>query len=150
MSNRSHSEDNEIVCQCNQEAIQLTVRKDGANKGRKFYKCKNQTCDFFLWASEDGNATRVVTHTDDNELKCNCDTPAVRRTVSKEGPNKVRTFYCCPKPMGQGCGFFQWADEVSVTCLCQKFTDSCVDFNRMMIAAEAEAATAATITTTEA
>ncbi|KAJ3645178.1 hypothetical protein Zmor_022858 [Zophobas morio] len=111
MSNRSHSEDNEIVCQCNQEAIQLTVRKDGANKGRKFYKCKNQTCDFFLWASEDGNATRIVTHNDDNELKCNCDTPAVRRTVSKEGPNKGRTFYCCPKPMGQGCGFFQWADE---------------------------------------
>ena len=34
-----------------------------------------------------------------------------RLTVQKEGPNKGRHFYGCPKPREQGCGFFQWADE---------------------------------------
>ena len=32
------------------------------------------------------------------------------RTVSKEGPNKGRPFYCCAKPRGQGCDFFEWGD----------------------------------------
>ena len=32
------------------------------------------------------------------------------RTVSKEGPNKGRPFYCCSKPRGQGCDFFEWGD----------------------------------------
>ena len=32
-------------------------------------------------------------------------------TVQKEGPNKGRPFYACPAPRGQGCNFFQWADE---------------------------------------
>ena len=33
------------------------------------------------------------------------------RTVSKEGPNKGRPFYCCAKPRGQGCDFFDWGDS---------------------------------------
>jgi len=33
------------------------------------------------------------------------------RTVKKDGPNQGRLFHACPKPMGQGCSFFQWADE---------------------------------------
>lgn len=32
------------------------------------------------------------------------------RTVSKEGANKGRPFYCCAKPRGQGCDFFEWGD----------------------------------------
>ena len=32
-------------------------------------------------------------------------------TVQKDGPNKGRQFYGCPKPRGEGCNFFQWADE---------------------------------------
>lgn len=32
------------------------------------------------------------------------------RTVSEEGPNKGRPFYCCAKPRGQGCDFFEWGD----------------------------------------
>lgn len=32
------------------------------------------------------------------------------RTVSKEGANKGRQFYCCAKPRGQGCDFFEWGD----------------------------------------
>ncbi|XP_031624224.1 DNA topoisomerase 3-alpha isoform X2 [Contarinia nasturtii] len=36
---------------CNQPAISLTVKKDGPNKGRQFYKCPKQpACNFFEWA----------------------------------------------------------------------------------------------------
>lgn len=45
-------------------------------------------------------------------IMCTCNQPATLRTVSKEGPNKGRQFYSCAKPMGQGCNFFKWADEV--------------------------------------
>ena len=37
---------------------------------------------------------------------------AVTKKVNKQGPNKGRYFYTCPKPEGNGpqgqCGFFQW------------------------------------------
>lgn len=102
---------NDIVCACNLEPVQLTVRKEGPNKGRKFYKCKNSTCDFFLWASDEPNNT-TVNNVQNDAVQCNCNVPATRRTVSKEGPNKGRPFYCCAKPMAQSCGFFKWADEV--------------------------------------
>lgn len=36
-------------CKCNEPSIQLTVKKDGPNKGRKFYKCKTSACNFFSW-----------------------------------------------------------------------------------------------------
>lgn len=115
-SNRTRvGDDDNIVCKCNTEALQLTVRKDGPNKGRKFYKCEKSTCDFFLWAEENDNNSRsntISNNIDASEVMCNCNTPAVQRTVSKEGPNKGRSFYCCSKPIGQGCRFFQWADEV--------------------------------------
>ena len=39
------------------------------------------------------------------------DTIMYRLTVNKEGPNKGREFYACPKGRGNGCNFFQWADE---------------------------------------
>lgn len=41
---------------------------------------------------------------------CKCGEPAVQRTVRKDGPNKDRQFSACPKPQGEGCGFFDWAD----------------------------------------
>ncbi|XP_059470353.1 DNA topoisomerase 3-alpha [Neocloeon triangulifer] len=51
----------------------------------------------------DGNST----------VTCSCANapPAAQRTVRKEGPNKGRQFWGCDKPMGQGCGFFKWADD---------------------------------------
>lgn len=36
-------------CQCGVEAAQFTVKKDGPNKGRKFYTCKTRTCKYFEW-----------------------------------------------------------------------------------------------------
>lgn len=33
--------------------------------------------------------------------------------MKKEGPNKGRKFYVCPKPREQQCTFFEWADDES-------------------------------------
>ncbi|XP_037545396.1 DNA topoisomerase 3-alpha [Nematolebias whitei] len=41
-----------IVCNCGQDALLLTVRKDGPNQGRQFYKCNSGSCNFFLWADQ--------------------------------------------------------------------------------------------------
>lgn len=35
-----------------------------------------------------------------------------RLTVQKEGNNKGRQFYTCPKGNNSDCNFFKWADEV--------------------------------------
>jgi len=43
------------MCKCNEEAILLTVVKDGPNKGRKFWKCRkgeHAACKFFEWDDE--------------------------------------------------------------------------------------------------
>ncbi|XP_056143925.1 DNA topoisomerase 3-alpha [Lampris incognitus] len=126
-----------IVCNCSQEAVLLTVRKDGPNQGRQFYKCDAGNCNFFLWAnppsqqwpmqpstSTSSQAPRLSVGLGNipergktvggrhlNEMKCYCMEVAVMRTVQKEGPNKGRTFYACGKPRDQQCNFFKWADE---------------------------------------
>ncbi|KAG5887194.1 hypothetical protein JTB14_016680 [Gonioctena quinquepunctata] len=115
-SNGATVEQGNIVCSCNNEARMLTVRKDGPNKGRNFYKCAGDSCDFFLWAPDPDGGSGSNNQRQNNqssELQCNCRQPAVLRTVNKPGANTGRQFYCCPKPMGQGCSFFKWADETS-------------------------------------
>mmetsp|Transcript_11167 Transcript_11167/g.24607 ORF Transcript_11167/g.24607 Transcript_11167/m.24607 type:complete len:345 (+) Transcript_11167:52-1086(+) len=44
---------------------------------------------------------------------CGCGQPTVARTVSKEGENKGKVFYVCPKPRDtpDRCNYFQWKDE---------------------------------------
>lgn len=44
---------------------------------------------------------------------CNCQQASIERTVYKEGPNTGRKFWTCPKPQGEGCGFFEWQDSSS-------------------------------------
>ncbi|XP_016137415.1 DNA topoisomerase 3-alpha-like [Sinocyclocheilus grahami] len=131
-----------IVCNCGQDAILLTVRKEGPNQGRQFYKCNTGDCKFFLWADQPaeqappgesrgplgqnsqpprpsisfGNVPQQRQNNrgsggDDGETMCNCNEPAVTRTVMKDGPNKSRMFHTCGKPRDQQCGFFQWANE---------------------------------------
>jgi len=41
---------------------------------------------------------------------CDCDTPAVERTVQKEGANKGRKFWRCGGGPEKDCSFFAWAD----------------------------------------
>ncbi|XP_011144136.1 DNA topoisomerase 3-alpha isoform X2 [Harpegnathos saltator] len=137
-----------IMCNCHETAIQLTVRKEGPNIGRLFYKCakpQGSGCHFFLWASDSdesqantmsepssrltsvnrndrdatstGHSSRVTfdsgwgSDASSNDVICQCNQPARKLTVHKEGPNKGRQFYGCPKGINSSCNFFQWADE---------------------------------------
>uniref|UniRef100_A0A3B5MK04 DNA topoisomerase n=1 Tax=Xiphophorus couchianus TaxID=32473 RepID=A0A3B5MK04_9TELE len=125
-----------IVCNCGQDALLLTVRKDGLNQGRQFYKCNSGACNFFLWADQpnqqgappQSRGPPLSAHRSPQAPRaslgfgntsgggrghtvCNCNDNAVTRTVQKDGPNKGRMFHTCGKPRDQQCGFFQWADE---------------------------------------
>lgn len=46
-------------------------------------------------------------------VMCLCPLPAARLSVKKEGPNKGRYFYCCPKARDDPtrCRFWQWAED---------------------------------------
>lgn len=47
-----------------------------------------------------------------SKQRCDCKLEAVLRTVSKEGPNKGRQFYCCPKENASvRCKTFVWLNE---------------------------------------
>ncbi|XP_034055116.1 DNA topoisomerase 3-alpha isoform X2 [Gymnodraco acuticeps] len=122
-----------IVCICGQDAVKLTVRKDGPNQGRQFYKCTAGNCNFFLWADEPGQQGVPVQPPQPprpslgfrngqtggrgqdggvgGQTMCNCNEEAVKRTVQKDGLNKGRMFHTCGKPREQSCSFFLWADE---------------------------------------
>lgn len=41
-----------VMCNCGEEALLLTVRKEGPNQGRQFYKCNTGSCRFFLWSEQ--------------------------------------------------------------------------------------------------
>ncbi|XP_056391516.1 DNA topoisomerase 3-alpha [Hyla sarda] len=132
----SSAENNEVVCNCGVNAVQLTVRKEGPNQGRPFYKCDGGNCNFFLWADQEGGAARSAPPLQssggrpsnsftsvresrggsgdggsEGQTNCMCNQPSVTRTVQKEGANKGRQFHTCSKPREQQCGYFQWADE---------------------------------------
>lgn len=87
------------LCPCGQPSLTLTVKKDGPNQGRNFYKCAQNQCGYFQWADQEP---------DPQGPPCGCGVPSVRRIVQKEGPNRGRPFMICVK---RGCDFFQWADE---------------------------------------
>ncbi|XP_019609294.2 DNA topoisomerase 3-alpha isoform X1 [Rhinolophus sinicus] len=132
-------ESNSVTCNCGQDALLLTVRKEGPNQGRQFYKCHGGSCSFFLWSdSSHPEAGRAPASTSrppggslgrplgsgnhpggfgrpgadrDGGTSCLCGQPAVRLTVQKDGPNKGRQFHTCTKPRERQCGFFEWVDE---------------------------------------
>ena len=112
-TNMSFNDDNqEVYCPCGLLAKLLVVKKDSANKGRKFYACPNTKateCGFFQWADEDGfnNAEQSSQRT-----VCECRIYAKFLTVKKEGPNKGRQFYTCPRSRGYCCDFFKWDKEL--------------------------------------
>uniref|UniRef100_A0AAA9T177 DNA topoisomerase n=1 Tax=Bos taurus TaxID=9913 RepID=A0AAA9T177_BOVIN len=132
------SESNSVTCNCGQEALLLTVRKEGPNQGRQFYKCGSGGCSFFLWADSGhpgagppssasrppggplehppGSGTLLGGSSRPGSggsggASCLCGQPAVTRTVQKEGPNQGRQFHTCAQPREHQCGFFQWVDE---------------------------------------
>lgn len=89
-------------CFCGQVTMTLTVRKEGPNTGRSFYKCakaREEQCGYFQWTDD---APPVL------GPPCFCGTPSSQNTVAKEGATKGRLFYKCSR---KRCDFFQWSDE---------------------------------------
>uniref|UniRef100_A0A8C0RYM2 Endonuclease 8-like 3 n=1 Tax=Canis lupus familiaris TaxID=9615 RepID=A0A8C0RYM2_CANLF len=77
------------------------VRKDGDNKGRRFYACslpREAQCGFFQWA-------------DLSFPLCDHGKRSVMRTVLKIGPNNGKNFFVCPLEKAKQCNFFQWAEN---------------------------------------
>ncbi|KAG5344370.1 TOP3A topoisomerase, partial [Acromyrmex heyeri] len=133
-SNNSHN----IMCNCKKPAVQRT-EQFGSNKGRLFYKCSENVCNFLKWANEDsakfqGNAGKkrsMVSRPDKNsdsnfsrpstskdnwdnpstDIMCNCNQPAQKMAVYRDSPKKGRLFYRCPKGPTSTCHFFKWADK---------------------------------------
>ncbi|KYN28290.1 DNA topoisomerase 3-alpha [Trachymyrmex cornetzi] len=131
----SNSHNANIMCNCKKPAVQI-VGKFGPNKGRLFYKCSENVCNFLKWANEDsakfqGNAGKkrsMVSSPDKNNdsnfsrpstskdnwdnpstnVMCNCNQSARKMEVYRDGPKKGRLFYRCPNSI---CNFFKWADK---------------------------------------
>ncbi|CAB3368498.1 Hypothetical predicted protein [Cloeon dipterum] len=119
----------DVLCSCNAPAAMRTVRKDGPNQGRQFWRCgSGDNCNFFQWADEDGPSTTQNWQQQEvqrplmvptmpppplnnsvEDVLCSCNAPACMMTVRKEGPNQGRQFWRCGS--GKKCNFFQWADE---------------------------------------
>ena len=110
--NQSRASNNAVPnCECHVNGTLLTVRKEGPNKDRQFYKCGNEgKCNFFQWADEEPRSNSGASS---SGAKCNCNVNGLLLTVRKDGPNKDRQFYKCGN--NNSCNFFQWADEQPVT-----------------------------------
>lgn len=118
--------DQEPLCSCDRPCKSNVVKKDGPNRGRRFWSCSD--CNFFQWnhASQipkDGGFTSSTSKSGPTmshqvepqigDVRCNCGQLAVRRTVSKDGPNRGRQFYACAQAKENACQFFSWTDQSS-------------------------------------
>ncbi|NXN28407.1 NEIL3 Endonuclease, partial [Nycticryphes semicollaris] len=77
------------------------VRKEGENKGRRFYSCplpRETRCHHFQWADLDVPSCH-------HGKRCRL------KTVLKMGPNNGKNFFVCPLGKEEECGFFQWAEK---------------------------------------
>ena len=72
--------------------------------GRPFFVCSKDAnrCKYFEWADE------IILP----KPPCYHNEACKSWTVKKEGPNKGKTFFCCPRERNDGqCKFLQWAIE---------------------------------------
>lgn len=57
------------LCDCGEEPVRLTVKKDTPNKGRIFYKCpkpEGEQCKFYIWDDEQPeDVRRAMAHLSD-------------------------------------------------------------------------------------
>ncbi|KAF1333777.1 DNA topoisomerase 3-alpha, partial [Globisporangium splendens] len=132
---RFRSQDSSPAPQCPGHSLPCvlrTTRKQGDNYGREFYVCAqpaSESCGYFVWKDEVGEqssrqppqrrpSTNRNEHganrngrgngTTSGSTNCECGLPGVLLTC-RNGANKGRTFYKCPNPQDQQCGFFEWA-----------------------------------------
>lgn len=73
---------------CRKPALFLTVKKEGANKGKHFYTCDTKRCDFFLWEQDAKARERdaLLTH------NCRSENGIVGRIQAKGEPPATPTF----------------------------------------------------------
>ncbi|XP_066139705.1 DNA topoisomerase 3-alpha isoform X2 [Euwallacea fornicatus] len=132
---------NDIVCQCDQEAILLTVKKNGPNKGLKpiyiliiivkfillsshnigkqFYKCAQSACNFFAWNTLNDSNTTQTSNNHQNSTRMMGSVTEIQCKCNQNAA--LRTVnkegpnkgrqFYCCPNMTGGCKFFQWADE---------------------------------------
>lgn len=92
-------------CWCGQPAQKLTVHKEGINKGRTFFSCRE--CKFFDWTSEPKKNWLTVLQDRKKAQKterCVCKS-GPQTFQSQQGLNKGRWFETCKK-----CKYFKWGD----------------------------------------
>lgn len=51
-SNTARQTDGGVQCECNIAAVQRTVVRETASKGRRFWTCSQSACGFFQWADD--------------------------------------------------------------------------------------------------
>ena len=93
------------IC-CANNLAKLRVVKDMVKDsyGRPFFVCSKDTnrCEYFEWADE---IILPKPHCYHNEV-------CKRQRVKKDGPNRGKSFFCCPRKQDEGqCKFFQWVEE---------------------------------------
>ncbi len=91
---------------CGNNLAKLRIVKDilKQNYGRPFFVCSKDgdRCNYFEWADE------IILP----KPPCYHNETCVSWTVKKEGSNKGKKFFCCPRKQDNGkCKFFQWATE---------------------------------------
>lgn len=110
-------------CACGRPSVELTVSRQGANYGRRFYRCAHgvnalatlgeRQCDFFQWADDappaaaaaaEPHAAAAAAKAHSGPL-CACGAPSAQFRVAKIGANLGRKFYRCAK---RECDFFKW------------------------------------------
>src|SRR5690606_4707330 len=100
------------MCFCGKEAVEYVTKKEGLNKGRKFYSCGESRCYFFQWidepkqANEENKKESETQSSKESIEKCSCGIEAIEKPTKKEGPNKGRKYYSCKKESPQRCNFF--------------------------------------------
>ncbi|MBW0466658.1 hypothetical protein O181_006373 [Austropuccinia psidii MF-1] len=86
-------------------------------------------------AKRSTNAVKLTKNLNSNaqaKPKCQCGAEVVERVVKKEGPNKGRLFYVCPKPQDEkGCGFQGWVDDAGVGGNQPKLTNAGTSHKRL-------------------
>lgn len=88
--------------------MELTVRKEGANKGRKFFKCGNGDCTFFEWADDTSNSTSNST----SHSTSNSTSTAVKRKIN----NTSKT----TKTTGKNKKIIQQNPHATAKCNCEE------------------------------
>ena len=103
-------------CHCGTLCSKKKVTKEGPTKGRTFFGCQDQVCDFFAWDTSTEKSrplpTRSVPRGKDSspaDVKCACGLIATESTV-RGGENANRRYMHCSRSY-KTCTFFEWVED---------------------------------------